>query len=149
MHSLYKFPSQISSRTQSQHSSPRHPPVISNEYISSPRVSLHVLGHNHLSFQEPPFSSNILLSKNDPLPEPTISSPVWSVCMKQSSGGFTHTKTPHSQPKHACLKVESHRFKGGCSLAPFLFWVFSPKYFFFQCDQESENLDYINWSFFS
>lgn len=34
-----------------------------------------------------------LLERNALLSRPTIFAPVWSVCVKQSSGGFAHTKT--------------------------------------------------------
>lgn len=93
------------SRTESQQSAPSHPHVISNEYIFSLSLSLPVLGHNHLSFQEP--FSYICCRETLHYPSWLSFFPVWSVCMKQSSRGVTHTKTHYSQPTHTYLQLKA------------------------------------------
>lgn len=52
-----------------------------------------------------------LQERNALLSRPTISAPVWSVCVKQSSGGFAHTKT------HFRAESGDDRFKDGRSQA--------------------------------
>lgn len=59
-----------------------------------------------------------LLQRNAPLSRLAIFSPVWSVCTKQTSGGFAHTKTHYSRPtRTSSVESESNRFKDGCSEA--------------------------------
>lgn len=123
LHSLFMHQTHIHiptfSRTERQHGAACHPHVISNEYIFlSLCGSLPVLGHNHLSFQEP--FSYICCRE-------TFHYPSWisflrsGVSAPNRPAGDSHTQTHHRQPTHISAG-ESDRFKDGCSEAKLTGW---------------------------